>query len=329
MSIKDLRIFNRGNHIDLPDWIKFSFELGLYMNDYKLKYKKPLTITVSLPNELYFPLFFAMGIADIHFSNNKKSSLIKNQILNLNQGSRIIYQNGDTVKKGSVLAVEPSPAFKDEMILWIQEGKLGTDRLGISEREWMDRVTILDDELTEVKRSRKVSQKKQLGLESNAILSKLYSSTQLNKVSFYPGDSFYIVGNMAQINENINEKLFCYNNTLGSIKDFLYLDNSNSYTNGKLFSSRMKKSNIQIDKEIPVIYTNLNSYIKQSKCFLENPRLIIFSRSDNESRIMEVREEIKVEMLQGNCEVITYDLINYLKASNTSIPNGIEMFAWR
>ncbi|NMB18366.1 MAG: hypothetical protein GX984_02755 [Erysipelothrix sp.] len=327
MSIKNLLILNNNkDSMDLPDWVNFAFELGSYIHEQGVKLRKPVTILLSLPSELYFPLFIAMGIADRKFSINKQMRSIRKQVMSLKTGSRIIYQDKDSSRKVSVLSIDPSPVFSDEMILRIQDGKMVR---GVPERQWIDKLILLDEELDEIKRSRKVSKKKELGLEGSALLSELYSPKQLNKVSFYPGDYFYLVGNTSQINDQMNKEIFIYNGVKGNIKDFLYMDDTNSYTNGRLFSSQMKKNEVEITEDVPVIYSDVNSYIKQSRYFSKNPNIIIFSRTDNESRIHEVKEELKRELLQEEHNILTYELIDYLKSNNTKIPNGIELLVWR
>ncbi|WHX66057.1 hypothetical protein QNH26_20670 [Peribacillus frigoritolerans] len=326
MSIKDLEIISRKGSAALPDWINFAFELGVYIDDQGIKYKKPISLILSLPSEHYFSLFIAMGIADKTFSINKQMRSIRKTILNLVQGSRIIYKDEQSSRKASVICVEPSPVFKNEMILKIKDGKI---ERGIPEKQWIERVIILDEEFDEIKRTRKVSKSQKLGLENSDLLSMLYTSSQLNKAAFYPGDTFNLVGNTAQINESMNEKIFLFNGVQGTIGDFLYLDNSNSYTNGKLFSSQMKKNDAEILEEVPVIYSDLNSYIKQDKHFTANPKIILTSRTDNENRLREVKEELRRELLQGDHKIVTSEVVDYLKSTETQIPLDIEFLAWR
>ncbi|GAA0294458.1 uncharacterized protein (UPF0303 family) [Gracilibacillus halotolerans] len=326
MFIRNLQILNKQKTNYLPDWVVFAFELGSFLYDHGIKYRKPINILLSLPSEKYFSLLIAMGIADKTFSVNKQMRSIKKQVMSLKKGSRIIYQDEDASRKVSVLSVEPSPVFDNEMILWIKDKNM---RRAVPEKQWIDRLILLDEESDEIKRSRKVSEKKELGLEGSAILSELYSQAQLSKVSFYPGDYFYLVGNTSQINDQMNEDIFIYNSVKGNIKDFLYMDDKNSYTNGKLFSSQLKKKQVEIAMDVPVIYSDVNSYIKQSRYFSTNPNVIVLSRTDNESRIHEVIEEMKRKLLQEEYNVLTHELIDFLISSNTKIPKGIELFVWR
>jgi hypothetical protein len=326
MSIKNLKILNRKDMNNLPSWIKFAFELGAFINDHGIKYKKSINLILSLPSEQYFSLFIAMGIADKTFSKNKQMRSIRKTVINLERGSRIIYQDEQSARKASVISVEPSPVFKNEMILKIKDGKI---ERGIPERYWIDRVILLDEEFDEIKRTRKVSKRQQVGLDNSELLRVLYTPGQLNKVEFYPGDSFYLIGNIGQINETMSQEIFIYEGVKGSIKDFLYIDNSNSYTNGKVFSSQMKKIDVDVNKEVPVIYSDLNSFIKQDRHFTENPKLILASRTDNENRLHEVKEEIRRELLQGDHKIVTEEIIDYLKSNDTGIPLGVEFLAWR
>ncbi|MET7017966.1 MULTISPECIES: hypothetical protein [Bacillus cereus group] len=326
MSINNLGIILGKGAVELPDWIKFAFGLGAYINDHGVKYKKPLNLILSLPSERYFSLLIAMGIADKRFYTNNQMWSIRKRVLNLVQGNRIIYKDEQSSRKVSVICIEPSPVFQSEMILKVKDGRI---ERGIPESQWGDKVIILDEEFDEIKRTRKVSKNQKLGLDNNRLLSVIYSPVLLNTVVFYPGDTFYLVGNMAQTIESMNEKIFSYNGVQGAIGDFLYLDNNNSYTNGKLFSSQMKINDIELSKEVPVIYSDLNSYIKQDKYFTKNPKIILSSRTDNESRLHLVKEELRRKMLQGDYNIVTNEVIDYLNFTETPIPLGIEFLGWR
>lgn len=326
MTIKNLKVRSKKGPIDIPDWINFAFELGAYINNHGIKYKKSINLILSLPSEQYFSLFIAMGIADKTFSTNKQMRSIRKTVINLEKGSRIIYQDEQSARKASVISVEPSPVFKEEMILKIKDGKI---ERGIPESYWIDRVILLDEEFDEIKRTRKVSKKQQVGLDNSSLLRVLYTSGHLNKVEFYPGDSFYLVGNIGQINEIISQEIFIYEGVKGTLKDFLYFDKSNSYTNGKIFSSQMKKIDVEVNKEVPVIYSDLYSFLKQDKHFTTNPKIILSSRTDNENRLHEVKEEIRRELLQGDYKIVTEEIVDYLKSTDTQIPLGVEFLAWR
>lgn len=326
MSVKDLKVLSKKVAVSIPDWINFAFELGKYISDHGFRYRKPTRLILSLPSEHYFSLLVAMGIADRTFSINKQMRSIRKTILNLTPGSRIVYKDEQSSRKASVICVEPSPVFKNEMILKIKDGKI---ERGIPEKQWIDRIIILDEEFEEIKSTRKVSKNQKLGLEDSHLLRMLYSSSQLNKVAFYPGDTFYLVGNTSKILESMGEKIFLYNGAVGTIGDFLYLDNSNSYTNGKLFSSQMKKNDTDINEEVPVIYSDLSSYLKQDKHFTANPKIILSSRTDNENRIHEVKEELRRELLQGDQKIVTNEIVEYLSSTGVRIPFGIEFLAWR
>jgi hypothetical protein len=325
LSIEDLKILHSKRIIDLPKWIHFAFSLGAYIYENGIKYKKPVGIIISLPSDQYFPLFIAMGIADKTFSMRKQMRTIRKTILGLGQGSRIIYQDGESSRKASVICIEPSPVFENEMILKIKDGKI---ERGIPEKQWLERVILLDEEFDEIKQTRKVSKNQKIGLDS-PLLKKLYTTNQLNTTSFYPGDEFYLIGNTTQFQEEMEERIFSYNGAAGYVSDFLYVDNRNSYTNGKFFSSQLKKLEADIVKDIPAIFSNINSYLRQAKHFHENPKIIVSSRLDNDIRIHEIKEELKRQLLQGDYKVVSREILEFLESNNVLIPNGIELFAWR
>jgi len=326
MTIQNLKILSKRGPIVIPDWIDFAFGLGAYINEHGIMYNKSINLILSLPSEHFFSLFIAMGISDKTYSQTKQMRSIKKAVMNLEKGSRIIYKDDQSERKASVISVEPSPVFENEMMLKIKDGKM--DR-GIPESRWMDRVFLLDEEFDVIKRTRKVSKKQKVGLDNSKLLKALYTSEQLNKIEFYPGDTFYLVGNIGQITENSKKDIFIYKGVKGTIKDFLYFDNSSNYTNGKLFSSQMKKIDIEVNKEVPVIYSDLYSFIKQDKHFVENPKIILSSRTDHENRLHEVKEELKRKFLQDDYQVVTEEIVSYLKSTKTQIPLGLEFLAWR
>lgn len=326
LSIDKLKLLNDGITLDLPVWIKFGFKIGSYIDMHKIESNKRLTIVISLPTEHYFPLFIAMGIANNKFMKNKHVESIRKQILDLKPGARIIYKDGENYKKVSVLSIKTNPIFKDQYNLFI---KVGTTDTGVPERQWFDKFILIDEESDEIKQSRKVSNKKKLGIENNTLLSELYSSNQLKKISFYPGDYIYIVGNTSQLYEQMHEEIFIYNNVKGKIDDFLYLDDHNSYTNGRLFSYLMRKNDYEILEDIPVIFSNPISFIKQSKYFINNPKIIIYNRSDNKNRLLYLKEELKRRLFQYEHIIVTDELVDFMENSEVIIPNGIELLAWR
>lgn len=324
MSIMNLDVIHNKKKIPLPTWIKFAFKLGSFINEHGSRYKKRTRILISLPSNQYFSSLVAMGIVDKNYSVNKHIHSIKKTILNLEKGSRIIYRDNNSTRKVSVIGLEPSPVFEGQMILKIKDNKF---ERGIPESDWIDKIIILDEESKEIKRTRKVSERQQIGITKKPLLQKLFTYNQLNKVSFYPGDYFYLVGDKERLNEEMAECIFNYDNTIGAINDFLYMDSRNSYINGRLFSSKIRKFDFEVNDKVPVIFSDIMSYIKQAEYFRGNPQVIITSRTDSETRFQEVLFEIKRVMLEGDFEIITNDLLEYIEESN--IPNHIEFIAWR
>jgi hypothetical protein len=327
MIHKELQLFLENNVHPLPSWIIFAFSLGAFLHEKGIEDNKSSHIVVSVPSEQYFALFAAVGIADKVFRKPRNLQSIRQQILNLKKGNRIIYQDKDLARRASVISVEPSPVIEGEFILFIQFGNI---KLGIPEQQWMEKIILLEEKYTEIKRSRKVSENYQLRI-SSPFMQNIYSSEQLSRASFYPGDYFYIVGDKEDFIEMMSEKCLFKNGQKGTISDFLYLENlqnNNSYSNGKFFSSRMKNTH-EVNENVPVLFSNALSYRKQIRLFHKNPSLIVIGRSEHENHIDETMSDISRRVLLGNTEIITEELVNYVKNYGISIPAGIELFSWR
>jgi len=326
LSIFDLKVYSKNKELDLPDWIKFAFSLGGYINDINKKESKKTNVLISLPTNDYFPLFVSMGIADKYFSDNKQIESIKKAILGLEKGNRILYKDNKSIKKVSVISIEPSPVFSNQNILKISVGNV---EYGIPENQWVEKIQIIDEEYKEIKRTRKIANDHQIGLKYSPLLKSIYTEEQLKKVEFFPGDYFYIIGNKDKLLEQINEEIFTLKKIKGGIKDFLYLDLKNSYTNGKIFSSKMRKLDSEINENVPVIFSDITSFNKQSHLFFKNPKVIITSRSENEIKFYELIEEIKRRLLLEKHQYYTYEILEYTKIRKVKIPNGTELIIWR
>lgn len=327
MAVNMLKLSYDNKIFELSDWIKFSFVLGGYIHENGIKNNKPVRMVISLPNTDYIPLLVAIGIADKHYSQNKQAKTIRKTILELKVGSRIIFNDNGKKKSVSVIElVEESLVCKGEMMLYIQNGKI---KQGIPERDWLEKIIILNHEEKVIKRSRKVNENKVLGLSNNKFLNKIYKNSQLDKASFYPLDSFYLVGNVKLLEERLKTNFFYIKGEYGSAEDFLYIDDRNSYTNGKIISSQLRHLNFKLNSKVPVIFSEAKGYLKQNKIFSDNPWICTINRSDNENNLCDFFNEIHRSIVQENNNYLTNELLEYLEKNNTKIPRGIEIMVWR
>ncbi|MCY1692424.1 hypothetical protein OVA29_19320 [Exiguobacterium sp. SL14] len=326
MYLDTLKLSYNNSIFELSDWIKFSFVLGGYIYENGIKNSKPIRVVVSLPNSDYVPLFVAIGIADKNYNQDKQLKNIKKTILDLDIKSRIIFNDNGKKKYVSVVRIEESPICKGEMVLYIQNGNVVQ---GVPDRDWLEKIIILNDEEKVIKRSRKVNKSKVLGLSNNKFLSKIYKNSQLNKASFYPLDSFYLVGNVKLLEERLKTKCFYIEDEYGSLKDFLYIDDVNSYTNGKIISSHLRQLNFEFNSKVPVIFSEAKGYLKQKNFFTHNPWICTINRSDNENNLFDFFNEIHRSIVQENNNYLTKELLEYLEKNNTKIPRGVEVMVWR
>ena len=63
-----------------------------------------------------------------------------------------------------------------------------------------------------------------------------------------------------------------------------------------------------------MIFSDSLSYLKQKKKFQKNPQIIITSRTESESRSIEIMEQLKIEYLQNETSLITEEVLDYLKS---------------
>lgn len=326
--IQTLKLITNNSHITLPNWITFAFSLGAFLYDEGIKNRKRAHIAITLPSDKYFSLFVLMGISDQIYSVRKQMRSIRNQVMSLKPGSRVIFRDSMSSRKVSVLGIKPSPYKEGELLLYIQDK--GFER-GIPERSWLENIFILDEKYDDIKRTRKVSSKKQLGINS-LLLKELYSEDSLIKTAFYPKDFYYIVGNRFTLEQQISEVFFSFNGVKGSIKDFLYVENlinESSYINGRFFSSQLKKMDYEISDAVPVIFSDTTSFRKQNSFFSSNPSLLILNRTEQEHKIEEVTAELSRKFIEQDITFITNEVLDYINSYPAATPCGIEFFAWR
>lgn len=312
--------------VKLPDWVVFSLSIGRYLKEHTRSQGKPTRMLISLPNNDYIPLLIAIGIADGNFELNEDRESVKEKILSLQEGHRIIYLKDGKPTNVSVIEVGTSPVTENEMMLHVLiEGM----KLGIPERQWSDRIILTNGDEGTVKRSRKVSDKKILGIKGNGLLKKIYPLENLLNSSSYSEDAFYMIGNLKKIHNQMNEHFFYTDDVYGSPKDFLYTDDENSFTNGKVISSQKRDIDFKVMESVPVIYWGCDSYLRQRHHFKSNPSITIFSRTENESRIDELLNEVEREMVHGGHEYMTDHMRRYLNEKRVDLPRGIELMVWR
>lgn len=164
------------------------------------------------------------------------------------------------------------------------------------------------------------------------MINSLYTQAQLNKISFFPGEEFYLIGNRNVTEQFLIDNCFIHGKVNGSPGDFLYIDslnNNSSYTNGKFFSSQTKRFTEKINPNIPVLYSDISSFRRLSNHFVKNPSLIVISRTDHEHRIYEAQAEISRKLIQGKGQFITPSVVRYLRDTGSTIPGSVELIAWR
>jgi len=77
--------------VKLPDWVVFSLTIGKYLKVHAQSQGKPIRMMISLPSNDYIPLLIAIGIADGNFELNEDRGAVKEKIMSLQEGHRIIY----------------------------------------------------------------------------------------------------------------------------------------------------------------------------------------------------------------------------------------------
>ncbi|WP_046176219.1 hypothetical protein [Domibacillus indicus] len=330
MNLYNLKIWNAEKPDSLPTWIKLAFTLGAYLVKANTEKGKRVNIAITVPRDEYFSLFAAMGITDGIYSSNDNNDSLRDHVLKLKKGDRIIYKNGDLERKVSVVSVGKSPMDKTEMMLYIQDRNF---HQGIPERQWQQRIFLLNEKYEKIKRTRVLGESEKIGVDS-PLLSLLYTTEKLNKTAFSPIEAFYLVGKKNQLISQMNETIFCSGEVKGSISNFLFvegLNNNSSYSNGKFMSSLTRKAEDNLSSNTPVLYSDATSFKKQERNFKKNPFLSIISRSDHEDRLHEVTFEITKSIIQGrNIDYLTENLVDFINNEcDCIIPDGVELIAWR
>ncbi|MFD1885959.1 hypothetical protein [Paenibacillus wenxiniae] len=330
MHLYNLEIIYSEKAVALPMWIKFAFAIGYYLVESNKENGKRTNIAITVPHDEYFALFAAMGIAETIYSSNNNSSSLREHILKLKKGNRIIYKTGNLARKVSVVSIGESPIDNNEMMLHIQDKNFTQ---GIPERQWQEKIFLLNEQYEVIKRTRIMSDREKIGIDS-PLLNRLYTKQQLRGTTFFPIEAFQLVGNKNKLINQMNERIFFSGEIQGSIRNFLFveeLNNNSSYSNGKFISSLARKSENRLLPNTPVLYSDALSFRKQGINFKKNPFLGVISRSDYEDLIHEVTSEITRSIIQGkDVRYLTNHLLNSIENQyRCLVPDGVELVAWR
>ena len=308
---------------EVPSWTKFFITLGkLLYEDFRYN-DTPLKMVLTVPTDsLEVALLAAAGLGDSIFKNANNTQDYVKIFKEMPIGKTVYYMRNGSRNICTFQGLTYSEMFKERAI----KLKRNNDEITLIESKWSN-IQLSD------KREYKVARKVKGDGISSQFLREIYDSSILKKVMLIENQLFYIVGNIKEIERACGEDNFNYNhNKKGKLNDFIRADKlcqTHDYTHAMIISKRRGDTlKLEINKKVPVIFTDATSYINKKEIFNNNPSLIFISRVDNELNLENTTVDITRRLKEHNYTSMTQEVVALVN-KETHIPSGIEIFAWR
>ena len=299
----------------LENWMKFSVELANYVK----QADQPLKIYISVPSNLSFSYFFVLGAIDYDFKNPSKEMLLE-QYLSLQKGQRILYKTGEEWIAHSVIEVSKIP--NSEIRAIVVKSRLNSINY-IPEKRWFDYVRMYDDEITNVRNTRRVSNIK--NLNENIKLKNLYSENTLNLLMMQNTAKTYLYANKKEWKDNKSVIVLEIDGKPFELDELLFDGTEGTFKN---LSFIEQNHDSIIPDESTIIFVGSSRALRKMDQFKQKKCVFIVDQHDSNEKSEEFEYKIEQEFLIGKGQSFNRDILEYMDNNQVQIPKGVEIFAW-
>ncbi|WP_394234164.1 hypothetical protein [Niallia oryzisoli] len=316
MSLNKWKYKNPKNHFEyLENWMQFSIGLANYVKQVNL----PIKLYISVPSNLLFSYFFVFGAIDYDFRNVSKEALL-GKYLSLKKGQRILYKSGNQWVAHSVIEVSKIPNAEMKAIVV-------KDRLNgityIPQTRWFNYVRIHDNEVTEVRNIRRVSNVE--NISDNIKFKSLYSDYNLNLLMMQNIPRTYLYTNKKEWTDNISIIELKINETPVQLDELLFDGTEGSFKN---FSFIQQNNFPLLPNESTIIFVGSSRSLRKMDQFKQQKCIFIIDQHESNEKIEELQMKIEQEFLMEKGQSLNKDILEFMDNNQIMIPKGVEIFAW-
>ncbi|MFB5193463.1 hypothetical protein ACE198_00900 [Neobacillus sp. KR4-4] len=303
------------NFVYLENWMEFSIGLANYVK----QANQPIKLYISVPSNLLFSYFFVLGAIDYDFRNVSKETLL-GKYLSLKKGHRILYKSGNEWVAHSVIEVSKIPNAEIKAIV-VKDRLNGTTY--IPETRWFNYVRIYDNEVTEVRNTRRVNHVE--NITDNIKLKNLYLDYNLNLLMMQNIPKTYLYANKKEWTDNISVIDLKINEEHIQLEELLFDGSEGTFKN---FSFIQQNHSPLLPNESTIIFVGSSRSLRKMDQFKQQKCIFIIDQHESNEKIEEIQLKIEQEFLMEKGQSLNKDILEFIDNNQIEVPKGVEIFAW-
>lgn len=307
---------------NLEQWMQFAIAIGRFSQQNSSN-EKPIHMYLSLPNNLIFTYFVALGIFDENLKQEIADEAILSHFQKLKKGDYIYYYHKDKWVRCSVIALIQGVISPDSWHLKIYN--LEKTEHFIPQKQWREKVIIAGKGSGNIILARSIKELHRLGTTN---LQYIYDNSTLQTNELLNEPCMNIAGKITEFNDNLHIIRFDISGHRLTMKDFLMDGSISSFRNIHWVTKPISENAIK-DKSIPTIFVGANKALTHLKNFENNCRVILDDRHENTETADLLRTTIEQEIVHNKSTIVTNQFIHYLNSTNITIPKGVEILGWQ
>ncbi|WP_341201259.1 hypothetical protein [Planomicrobium okeanokoites] len=306
---------------ELEEWMKFAHFLGWYMEEQK----EALKVYVSVPSNLLFSYFITLGAVDYKFHRKINDDNLLSKFFDLQPGSQVLYLSGTDWKKCTVLGVEDFPGASGGTAIKVKDNKNSITY--ISERKWLTNLRVFNEDVSEFKNAKKVSNV--TNLSENRVLNFFYSKQSLSTAELSNSPEIIISAIKKEWIENLSLINLMGMDHVFDLSNFIFFEeNKSTFTNIEFVSEKVELSKERLE-DVTGLFIGAGRCLRKIDEFKQTKSFYLVDRYESTDRIDDLQQKIEQIFLMDKCASANERLLKRIQEASIPLPKGVDLFAWQ
>ena len=309
------------NERPLVEWMLFPLRLGQILKRYSNTNKTAFNIYISVPNSTMFSYFLFQGMFDVEAHRKIRDTKIISRFLELKPGAIVYFDDNGIWRRCSMISIEKNFTPNQDYHMQIQLNKQVKQFIPVS--QWKDKLLITNIKFEEILNARVVKDFEKF----SGVLSSLYSPKTIKALESLSTPTAYFSGNKTEFEKYINSILFNYDEIYFTHEDIIHFGSNSHFANAQWLTNKDNDLKIYANEWIISIgasksLANLDARKNCGKIFIED-------QFENAATSELLRDAIMQKIVLDNCNIISNNLLSLIEAEEVTIPNGVNIIAWK
>lgn len=316
----DFNSLTLDNGDGLSDWMLFSLSIGSLLKTQKDE-EQSLNLYISVPNSITFTYFLFQGLYHQDAIRKIRKNKITKRFLELEKGSIVYYDDHGIWRRCSVVSIEKNYTPNSKYHLQIQLNK--KVKQFIPDRDWTNKLIISDMYNETILNARAMKDFE----DFSGPLSSLYNPKSIKALEIMGEPTAYIVGNRAEFEKYLDVINFIYDTIKFTHKDIIHFSSTKHYKNLRWLKTN--EDNVVLDTDDYIIFLGsskaLTSLYKDKNC----NKIFVDDQFENPTASEELRLFIEQQIIIEERLLHTNSIMSGLDVNGITIPNGVNLIAWK